>query len=104
MKRFLTSAAALAMTSGMAAAEYKLTILHTNDFHARFEPISKYDGPCSAEDNSAGECFGGSGRLVTAINEARGRTDNALLVDGGDQFQGTLFYTHYKGALAAEMM
>ena len=104
MKRFLTSAAALALTSGMAAAEYKLTILHTNDFHARFEPISKYDGPCSAEDNTAGECFGGSGRLVTAINDARGRTDNALLVDGGDQFQGTLFYTQYKGALAAEMM
>ena len=24
--------------------------------------------------------------------------------DGGDQFQGTLFYTYYKGQLAAEMM
>ena len=29
---------------------------------------------------------------------------NYLLVDGGDQFQGTLFYTYYKGKLAAEMM
>ncbi len=104
MKRFLSASAALALTSGMAAAEYSLTILHTNDFHARFEPISKYDGPCSAEDNTAGECFGGSGRLQTAISEARGRTNNAILVDGGDQFQGTLFYTYYKGALAAEMM
>ncbi len=104
MKRFLTSVAALGLTAGAAAAEYKLTILHTNDFHARFEPISKYDGPCSAEDNTAGECFGGSGRLVTAINEARGRAENPILVDGGDQFQGTLFYTYYKGKLAAEMM
>ncbi|MFD2740881.1 bifunctional metallophosphatase/5'-nucleotidase [Sulfitobacter aestuarii] len=104
MKRFLTSVAALALTSGMAAAEYDLTILHTNDFHARFEPISKYDGPCSPEDNGEGKCFGGSARLVTAINEARARSDNAILVDGGDQFQGTLFYTHYRGALAAEMM
>jgi 5'-nucleotidase/UDP-sugar diphosphatase len=25
-------------------------------------------------------------------------------VDGGDQFQGTLFYTYYKGAMAAEFM
>ena len=25
-------------------------------------------------------------------------------MDGGDQFQGTLFYTYYKGKLAAEMM
>ena len=104
MKRFLASVAALGLTAGMAAAEYKLTILHTNDFHARFEPISKYDGPCSSEDNADGKCFGGSGRLVTAITQARSRTNNSILVDGGDQFQGTLFYTYYKGALAAEMM
>ena len=104
MKRFLTATAALALTSGMATADYTLTILHTNDFHARFEPISKYDGPCSAEDNSEGKCFGGSARLMTAISEARARTNNSILVDGGDQFQGTLFYTYYKGALTAEMM
>ncbi|MGR3805795.1 bifunctional metallophosphatase/5'-nucleotidase [Marinibacterium profundimaris] len=104
-----TSYAALAsafLTIGAlpAAADYALTILHTNDFHARFEPISKYDSGCSAEDNTAGECFGGSARLVTAVEEARARSDNSILVDGGDQFQGTLFYTYYKGAAAAEMM
>jgi len=104
MKRFLLSAAALSLTAGMAHADYTLTILHTNDFHARFEPISKYDGPCGAEDNTAGECFGGTARLVTAIKQARGRTNNAILVDGGDQFQGTLFYSYYKGQMAAEMM
>jgi len=42
--------------------------------------------------------------LVTAIDEACARSDNSILVDGGDQFQGTLFYTYYKGKLAAEMM
>ncbi|WP_300036205.1 bifunctional metallophosphatase/5'-nucleotidase [uncultured Roseobacter sp.] len=104
MKRFLTATAALAVTSGMAAADYSLTILHTNDFHARFEPISKYDSGCSAEDDAEGKCFGGSARLVTAVAEARARSNNSILVDGGDQFQGTLFYTYYKGALAAEMM
>jgi 5'-nucleotidase len=102
--RFLSSVAALALSAGTAMADYSLTILHTNDFHARFEPISKYDSGCSAEDNTEGKCFGGSARLVTAIEEARGRTNNSILVDGGDQFQGTLFYTYYKGKLAAEMM
>ncbi len=87
-----------------ALANYKLTILHTNDFHSRFEPISKYDGPCSAEDNQEGKCFGGSARLASAIEEARKRAENSILVDGGDQFQGTLFYTYYKGKFAAEMM
>ncbi|KIN73620.1 bifunctional metallophosphatase/5'-nucleotidase [Sulfitobacter guttiformis] len=108
MKRFLMNAAALGLstglTAGMASAEYSLTILHTNDFHARFEPISKYDGPCGAEDNTAGECFGGTARLVTAIKDARARSNNSILVDGGDQFQGTLFYSYYKGQMAAEMM
>jgi len=43
MKTMLASAAAVALTAGMAVADYTLTVLHTNDFHARFEPISKYD-------------------------------------------------------------
>lgn len=102
--RLLTSAAALALSAGVASADYSLTILHTNDFHARFEPISKYDGPCSAEDDASGECFGSSARLMTAINDAKARSNNWVLVDGGDQFQGSLFYTYYKGKLAAEMM
>ena len=104
MIRILSSAAALALTTGIASADYTLTVLHTNDFHSRFEPISKYDSGCSEEDNQAGECFGGSARLVTAVEEAKGRSNNWILVDGGDQFQGSLFYTYYKGKAAAEMM
>ena len=102
--RFLSGAAALAISAGAAAADYTLTILHTNDFHARFEPVSKFDSSCGAEDNAEGKCFGGTARLVTAIAEARKRSNNSILVDGGDQFQGTLFYTYYKGKVAAEMM
>jgi 5'-nucleotidase len=104
LARLLSGAALLGLSAGMAAAEYKITILHTNDFHSRFEPISKYDSGCSEEDNTAGECFGGSARMVTAIEAAKERAGNWLLVDGGDQFQGTLFYTYYKGKAAAEMM
>ncbi len=102
--RILTGVAALALCAGAASADYSLTILHTNDFHARFEPISRFDSGCSVEDDAAGKCFGGSARLMTAINEAKARSNNWILVDGGDQFQGTLYYTYYKGKLAAEMM
>ncbi|MBT8415809.1 MAG: 5'-nucleotidase/apyrase family protein [Silicimonas sp.] len=106
LTRLLSSGAILALSATAAAADFDLTILHTNDFHARFEPISRFDSGCSEEDNTAGECFGGSARLVTGVEAARQRAGNkpVLLVDGGDQFQGTLFYTYYKGALAAEMM
>lgn len=44
------------------------------------------------------------GRLKTAIADARAKAPNSLLVSGDDQFQGTLFYTYYKGQVAAEMM
>ncbi|MDF3415686.1 multifunctional 2',3'-cyclic-nucleotide 2'-phosphodiesterase/5'-nucleotidase/3'-nucleotidase [Sulfitobacter sp. M57] len=105
MKRFLTSVAAFGLMAGAAAADYKLTILHTNDFHDRFDPISKYDGPCSAEDNTEGKCFGGIARMITAIGDARARGgENQILLDAGDQFQGSLFYTQYGGVMAAEFM
>ena len=105
MNRFLMSVAALGLSAGAAAAETQLTILHTNDFHDRFEPISKYDSTCGAEDNAEGKCFGGIARMITAINDARARAgENVLLLDAGDQFQGSLFYTQYGGDLAAEFM
>ncbi|MCQ0988012.1 bifunctional metallophosphatase/5'-nucleotidase [Jiella marina] len=93
-----------AFTSLPAAAEYRLTILHTNDFHSRIEPINKYDSTCGEEDLAENKCFGGSARLLTAIRAAREAAENPILVDGGDQFQGTLFYTQYKGKAAAELM
>ena len=104
LPRIAIAASLLGLLAAPAIADYKLTILHTNDFHSRFEPISKYDSGCGEDDNMAGKCFGGSARLMTAIRDARARDGNAILVDGGDQFQGTLFYTYYKGKLAAEMM
>ncbi len=101
---WLLTAAVLAISAGMALADYTLTILHTNDFHARFEPINGFDSACSPEDAAEAKCFGGTARLVTAIAEARTRANNSILVDGGDQFQGSLFYTYYKGAVSAEFM
>ena len=104
IKKLLTGGAVLALSGGAAMADYSITILHTNDFHDRFEPISKYDSGCSSEDNAEGKCFGGIARLVTAIEAAKARHDNYLLVDAGDQFQGTLFFQYYVGNTAAEFM
>ena len=69
--RFIILLGLCSLWRGSAQADFSLTVLHINDFHARFEPISKYEGGCSAEDNRKGKCFGGSARLVNAIAEAR---------------------------------
>ncbi len=106
--RLLASSAALAVTAGAAAADYTLHVLHINDLHSRIEPINRFDSTCSAEDNEAGECFGGVARVHTKINELRDRIvsegGNVIVLDAGDQFQGSLMYTTYKGAAEAEFM
>lgn len=91
-----------------AAAQFKINILHINDVHSRIEPINKYDSTCSAKDNAAGKCFGGMARIRTAIETRRRALEAAgehvLTLDAGDQFQGSLFYSTYKGAVAVELM
>ncbi len=106
MNRFLTATAVLALSAGMASAEYTLHILHTNDMHSRIESINKYDSTCDAEGEAEGACFGGVARVKTAIDQKRAELDgqNVLVLDAGDPFQGSLFYSTYKGAAEAEFM
>lgn len=56
--RLLSSAAALALTAGVAQADYTLHVIHINDLHSRIEPINRFDSTCSSEDNAEGKCFG----------------------------------------------
>jgi 5'-nucleotidase len=100
------SASSLAISAGTSFADYTLTILHINDWHSRIESNNKYESRCSAEEETKGECIGGAARLVTAINDRRKALDgqNVILLNGGDNFQGSLFYTTYKGAAEAEFL
>ncbi len=84
--------------------EFPLTILHTNDVHAHIEQFDSSGGECSEDAAAAGECFGGVSRRATKINEVMSSGDNVILVDAGDEFQGSLFFTQYKGAATAELM
>ena len=104
ISRTLTTTCALALTAGMAHADYTLHIIHINDLHSRIEPINRFDSTCNAEDNAAGECFGGVARVITKINELRAELDgeNVIVLDAGDQYQGSLMYTTYKGDVEAE--
>jgi 5'-nucleotidase len=107
MKHLLLGATALTLCagfSGAAHADYTLNILHINDFHSRFGPITDSDSNCDAETDAAGECFGGVARLKTAIDDKRAELEgqNFVLLDAGDQFQGSLFYTQYRSEIIAE--
>ena len=100
------SASALAMSASASFADYTLNILHINDWHSRIESNNKFESTCSAEDEGKGECIGGAARLVTAIDQERQKLQgqNVVLLSAGDNFQGSLFYTTYKGKAEAEFL
>lgn len=102
--RILFCSASLTALSLPAYADYNLTILHTNDTHSRIEEVNKYDATCSATESAEQQCFGGMARLKAAIDAERAKADNVLVLDAGDQFQGSLFFTTYKGTDNAEFM
>ncbi len=109
MKKLLLGAASfvvLAGTGGPAYADFTLNILHFNDFHSRYDSINAYDSNCSAEDEAGGKCFGGMGRLMTAVDDTRaalaGAGENVVLLDAGDDFQGSLYFTTYGSEVVNE--
>ncbi|MFJ7729584.1 5'-nucleotidase C-terminal domain-containing protein [Neobacillus sp. NPDC097160] len=58
------------------AASFNLSLMHVNDTHANVEQYPK---------------------LTTAVNKVRAEKPNALLVDAGDVFSGTLYFNQYLG-------
>ncbi|WEJ34357.1 bifunctional metallophosphatase/5'-nucleotidase [Devosia sp. SD17-2] len=107
MKKLLLGATALTLCAGFSSAayaEFTLNILHINDFHSRFDPITGTDSNCDAETDAAGECFGGIARLKTIIDDTRAKYEggNSLLLSAGDNFQGSLYYTTYKSKVVSD--
>ncbi len=103
----LMTASVVSLSAGAALADYQLNILHINDLHSRIEAINKFDSTCSAAEADKKECFGGIARVKSAIDARHaelGANANILVLDAGDQFQGSLFYTQYKSGPVAEFM
>lgn len=73
-----------------------ITIMHTNDTHARIDPFPAGSGAYSE--------LGGAARRKALIDKIRNRNPYNLLLDAGDVFQGTPYFNYYGGALDFELM
>jgi len=109
MKRFTSVGLFLGLwllvaASAQAGDDFALTILHTNDIHARLAAFDDFGAFCDKAKDAAGKCQGGAARLATAVARERAKGGNILLLDAGDQFQGTLFFAKYKGEAPAFFM
>ncbi|WML41247.1 cell wall-binding repeat-containing protein [Neobacillus sp. OS1-2] len=62
---------------------YSLNIMHTNDTHANIDNVAK---------------------KMTAIKSVRAEKPDALLLDAGDVFSGTLYFNEYQGLADLEFM
>jgi 5'-nucleotidase len=84
---------ALPQTDAQKPGNFDLTILHTNDLHSHDESFSE-----------RGKTLGGMTRLAHLIRQYRARSPHCLTIDAGDIFQGTPFFTIYKGEVEVEML
>ncbi|KAL8583251.1 hypothetical protein ACOMHN_043086 [Nucella lapillus] len=87
-----------------SAGAFKMTIMHTNDVHARFDQTNSRSGECSSSDAAEDKCFGGFPRLYSKVKEIRANHSNVVLVDAGDQFQGTIWFYAYGSNITSHFM
>jgi len=87
-----------------------LTLLHVNDQHARVEPVNaRLNTWGSREDRETNATkYGGAplvwGALGALRDAAAASGRHTLVVDAGDEFQGTPYFTVFKGNLTASIL
>ncbi|HHS96100.1 MAG TPA: bifunctional metallophosphatase/5'-nucleotidase, partial [Phaeodactylibacter sp.] len=101
LQRSLLSAGLLISgTFPLSALEAKklqrLTILHTNDWHSRIEPFPM--------DGGRNQGLGGIARRAQMVQQIRKESEEVLLLDSGDIFQGTPYFNFYKGEPEMKLM
>lgn len=95
MRRFLFAFCLFLFSGCSTEVPYKIRVVHTNDLHARLEPFSD-DGSSCAGPDADDKCLGGFARLGGFFALQRQEQPDLILLDAGDRFFGTIFYTMHK--------
>ena len=94
----------LLLVFGPVVWSFDLTILHDNDVHGRVEQMDRFGGNCSQQEAADGVCYGGEARRATVVREIRTNNPNVLLLEAGDRFTGTVWFSYYEGEASAIFM
>ena len=68
---------------------FRLNLVHTNDLHSHLLPFNDLND-CDLDS----DCLGGLARVTTFLKKEK--SENTLILDAGDRFTGTAFYTLFK--------
>ncbi|XP_023313034.1 apyrase-like [Anoplophora glabripennis] len=90
----------LSCTTARSETRFNLSVIHVNDFHARFDETSDSGGVCKEK----GKCIGGFSRLYRQIKDLLIERPDSILLNAGDNFQGTLWYTLGKWNVTQEFL
>ncbi len=88
----------MASLAGQAKKHKQLVILHTNDTHSTILPINEQ----LPDTMKAGR--GGFLRRLALLKEERRKHPDLLYFDSGDFFQGSAYFTMFKGDVEIELM
>merc|ERR1711910_80702 len=91
----LLAHASLAFPTSKTENSFDLTI---NDINAHFEQTNVGSTRCRPENEAAEECFGGVPRIVQKQREIREEDPDALFLNAGDFYQGSVWYSKFKYA------
>lgn len=80
---------------------FTVTILHFNDLHGMYEP--NQNGMQCTQDTLS-NCVGGVSRLKTVIDQQRAQHENVLLLNAGDNFQGSTYFSLFGESVLAEVI
>ncbi|XP_017759918.1 PREDICTED: apyrase [Eufriesea mexicana] len=81
---------------------FELSVIHLNDFHARFEETGPRSGLCHEQKKK--DCVGGIARVSTAVNRLIEERPNPIFLNAGDHYQGTLWYNLHRWNVTATFM
>jgi len=95
---FLSAAAVMMPATAQAKKIKQLVVLHTNDTHSQIYPFS----PMLKDTMKAGK--GGFLRRIAMLKEERSKHPNLLYIDSGDFFQGSPYFTMFKGDIEIGLM
>ncbi|OLN96751.1 5'-nucleotidase [Colletotrichum chlorophyti] len=84
-----------------AQGNYNVSFFHVNDVHAHLDEFSSSGTDCTRPERG---CYGGYARIKHTIDELRPQYNDSLWLNVGDEFQGTLFYSFYKGEKIGETL
>lgn len=88
-------------THSLYSSQFHVAFFHVNDVHAHLDEFSSSGTDCTKPEKG---CYGGYARIKHTVDTLRPQYEDSLWLNAGDEFQGTLFYSFYKGEKIAETL